>query len=47
VLTLLRERALERSTQQDNQPRRRAGAHEADAPDFSGERPEAGADLDV
>ena len=33
--------------QQDDQARRRAGAHQADAPDLAGQRSEAGADLDV
>src|SRR5262252_6206222 len=46
-MSLLRECTLERPAQQDDQPRRRACAHQAHAPDLSGERTEAGADLDV
>ena len=36
-----------RRVSRQDQPRRRTGAHQANAPDFSGQRPEAGADLDV
>src|SRR4051812_9998098 len=47
VMTVPRKGCLERSAQQDDQPRRGAGAHQADAPDPAGQRTETGADLDV
>src|SRR5262249_24781574 len=39
--------ALQCSAQQNDQSRRRAGAHQADAPDLAGQRSQARADLDV
>src|SRR3954447_2014822 len=47
ALTLRRQRAFERAAQKDDQPRRRARPHQTNAPDLAGERPEAGADLDI
>src|SRR5580765_8117120 len=44
---LLRERMLECSHQQDDEPRRRTVAHQAHAPDLSRKRTEAAADLDA
>src|SRR4051812_37404973 len=43
----LGQHGLQRAEQQDDQARRRARAHQADAPDLAGQRPEAAADLDA
>src|SRR5262245_42715498 len=47
AMALLGEGTLERSAEEDDQPGRRAGAHQPDAPDLPRERAEASADFDV